>query len=154
MGDLTVIPLPPRPEEESAESVGGGVKAFVPLRAPKPPAKRKQRVVSLDAPQVWVSKPTKPDQIGMPNEARLAKRETRVFDLAVENDLKQWNDVQSRAVSPLADLAVLSQEKNFCNSTENWKILVTIQYFEFRDFLDNEGQEKLRKEHEQNGNSN
>lgn len=149
--DAEIIAMPPREVTVDEYAVGEGVESFrEPSPRPVKPVKKKQREISLDAPKVWKSKPTKPNQLANVDEVRPAKRETRVFDLSLENDQKAWNDIQTRSVSDLADLGVLQVEKNFCASTENWKILATIQYFEFRDVLDVDGQAKLRKDHDRN----
>ena len=122
--------------EHEAEQTGSGVsrrsmdKFFGVEKKPKA-----AKEISLDGPKKWSQVPSIVDQISNPALYRLAGCETLVFNLDDKEDLKSWNLLQSRCQSDNTNTFILSAEEKWCETKENWKVLVKLQKVEYRDLL-------------------
>lgn len=119
--------------DQTPDSVGSGGAA-----RPKPPrASRKDRKVSLDAPEAWGDKPVLKGQYLKPNMIRVKANEVRIFDLNEPEQLVNYNLLLKKTSNPdTTNELIVDQDRRFSEKTDNWKVLVTVSILEFLQIVE------------------
>jgi hypothetical protein len=89
--------------------------------------------VSLDGPAEWLDHPTVEGQWKSPHLIKVVKVETRIFDLGNADQLQAYNQLLTET-SDLnsSPLHLIFSERQFCQNSENWKVIVGIHHLKFR----------------------
>ncbi len=99
------------------------------------PISREKPRAAVSKAAVWEAKPTLEYQIHDPELCQSTGRTTRIFDLSKPEELEKWNQLQTEASSPMATFCLVDAAREFCKSTENWKLMVTVETMKFRQLL-------------------
>lgn len=115
--------------------VGLGVKhrQYIPPGPEKPPVDPE---VNFDPKkEEWVDKPSIVGQLGDQRLWKMDRVETKIFDLSNPEQLAEYNILCSKAVLPDTNFGLSVNDRQFCQQTGSWKVLVEIQYVKFRKLL-------------------
>ena len=92
--------------------------------------------VNMDGPAEWGS----PSLEGQFSNETLWEQDgwsVRVYDLAKEEDVKDYQDILTKSAKKDPEVVVIDQEKNFCESTDNWKVFVTSVSIKYKNLKKN-----------------
>lgn len=82
--------------------------------------------------QHWQDRPCVVDQFTRyPDTVRPGHVEVKIFDLSNPEELKEYNRIISNASSSTPSLAVTAKDTQFSKKTDNWKVLIQIQHYQF-----------------------
>lgn len=116
-----------------AATVGMGVHRQFVAPAPPEPA-RKEELPKFEP--GWTDKASLKDQITRgPEYWKLDRVEVKVYDLAKEDDLKQYNEILTRANKPDANVVLVQNDRKWNKTSGNWMACVELQHILYRKVL-------------------
>jgi hypothetical protein len=121
--------------QPTALPVGYGVpqeraRKVTPLRVPPTQA--------VDSPDDWSETPTIKNQIGQPELWRITGEEVKVFDLAISEDVKLYNDLLTICNKPETNKFIRDRKIESFQQTSNWKVIVHVCTIQFKKLLKTE----------------
>jgi hypothetical protein len=85
----------------------------------------------------WTDRPQLKDQIQREEGSywKFDRTEAKIYDLSNPEQLAAYTAMLTESTRPDANLVILAKESKWSDKTDNWKILVEIQYIRFRKIL-------------------
>lgn len=80
----------------------------------------------------WGSSPSVEGQFQEASQWRKSGTHIKIFDLSKEKDLNNYSDLVSKAYQDDPSVIIVDEDKQFCKTTENWKILVQVVQIEYK----------------------
>ena len=80
----------------------------------------------------WAPSPSTEGQFQEESQWRKSGTSIKVFDLSNEDHLANYSDLISKAYQDDPSVIIVDEDKQFCKTTENWKILVQVVQIEYK----------------------
>ena len=92
--------------------------------------------VNMDGPSEWGA----PSLEGQFSDETLWEQDgwsVKVYDLSKEGDVDEYQELLTSSAKKDPEVIIIDQEKNFCESSDNWKIFVTSVGIKYRNLKKN-----------------
>jgi hypothetical protein len=80
----------------------------------------------------WGSAASTEGQFQEETQWRKSGTSIKVFDLSKDEHLANYSDLVSKAYQDDPSVIIVDEDKQFCKTTENWKILVQVVEIEYK----------------------
>ena len=129
-----------------AATVGVGIRhhQYVPP-SPKHDPSDPEVTDTTDRLDEWIDKPSIVDQIQNAHHWKLDRIEVKVFDFSVKDEVVAYSTLMTACNKPDTNCVVMSQDRQFCAQTGNWKVLVELQFVKFRRLLAKKDEQNSRR---------